>query len=109
MTRYDALRLKLASRLSELEARVHDIESEQGQPLDDDWPEAAAAREDDEVLDGVERETLLEMASIRRALARIQTGAYGVCATCGEPISAARLEALPAAARCIACAKDDHG
>jgi DnaK suppressor protein len=39
------------------------------------------------------------------ALARIEAGTWGICTICGKPISAARLEALPAAAHCIDCQK----
>lgn len=39
------------------------------------------------------------------ALARIAAGTFGICVTCGQPIAAARLEALPAAAHCIECQK----
>jgi DnaK suppressor protein len=37
------------------------------------------------------------------ALERFQAGSYGTCDECGEPISAARLRALPSAARCVTC------
>ena len=39
------------------------------------------------------------------ALARIDAGVFGICVSCGQPISAARLEALPSAAHCIDCQK----
>jgi DnaK suppressor protein len=39
------------------------------------------------------------------ALARIDAGVFGICITCGQPIAAARLEALPSAAHCIECQK----
>ena len=39
------------------------------------------------------------------ALQRIADGEYGYCASCGEPIRAARLELDPAAAACINCAR----
>lgn len=48
-----------------------------------------------------ERRTLEEIES---ALERIKKGSYGLCAFCGEPISDARLEALPWARLCIHCA-----
>ena len=51
-------------------------------------------------LDEQERRT---MEAIQAALARLDTGTYGLCTTCGEPISAARLTALPTAARCVRC------
>jgi RNA polymerase-binding transcription factor DksA len=46
-----------------------------------------------------------EIAAIDRALARIVSGEYGRCLSCAKPIPAARLEALPAAAECLPCAK----
>jgi DnaK suppressor protein len=44
-----------------------------------------------------------EMEAIQAALARIDAGTYGICATCGETISTARLTAMPAARRCVSC------
>ncbi|MGH9225477.1 MAG: TraR/DksA C4-type zinc finger protein [Acidimicrobiales bacterium] len=40
---------------------------------------------------------------IDRALAKLETGTYGICERCGEPIKRARLKVLPHAALCIAC------
>jgi RNA polymerase-binding protein DksA len=48
-----------------------------------------------------ERKTLSE---IEAALKRISEGDYGVCESCEEPISEARLRALPWARLCISCA-----
>jgi DnaK suppressor protein len=44
-----------------------------------------------------------EMAEIQAALARLEAGTYGVCEACGEALSAARLEVLPTARRCVRC------
>ena len=44
-----------------------------------------------------------EMEAIQAALARIDAGTYGSCATCGETISAARLTAMATARLCVAC------
>ena len=41
---------------------------------------------------------------LRSAFERTQSGAYGRCESCGQPIGEARLEARPAARTCIACA-----
>ncbi|MDN4074222.1 TraR/DksA C4-type zinc finger protein [Fictibacillus terranigra] len=41
-----------------------------------------------------------ELKSIQQALERIDAGEYGFCKTCGQPISAERLEALPTTAYC---------
>jgi DnaK suppressor protein len=42
-------------------------------------------------------------AEIDRALAKIESGTYGVCEQCGQQIPDARLQALPQAALCVAC------
>ena len=41
--------------------------------------------------------------AIEEALARIRKGTYGVCARCKQPISKARLEAVPWAHQCREC------
>jgi RNA polymerase-binding transcription factor DksA len=52
-------------------------------------------------------EHLDEVAS---ALARLAAGTYGVCESCGQPISEERLEARPIARLCIRCASArQHG
>lgn len=43
------------------------------------------------------------LQAIDEALARIDKGAYGVCRDCGEPISPARLKAIPWTRVCITC------
>ena len=43
------------------------------------------------------------LTRIDAALARIDGGTYGTCSTCGQEISAARLEAYPWASLCIDC------
>jgi DnaK suppressor protein len=57
-------------------------------------------RELDLVLSAQARAAAVE---IDRALAKIETGTYGFCEQCGQPIPEARLEALPQAALCVAC------
>ena len=42
---------------------------------------------------------------IDRALAKIDGGTYGLCDDCGVAIGADRLRALPAASRCVDCAR----
>ena len=37
------------------------------------------------------------------AVARLDSGTYGVCEACGGPIGEARLEAMPDATLCVAC------
>jgi DnaK suppressor protein len=44
-----------------------------------------------------------ELRAVEAALKRLGEDAYGECIDCGEMIARARLDANPAAARCIAC------
>ena len=43
------------------------------------------------------------LRSIDAALQRIEDGTFGICETCGQPISEERLEAIPYATQCIDC------
>lgn len=49
-----------------------------------------------------------ELEELDAAAARIEQGTYGRCLKCGRPIAPERLEALPAATTCIACASARH-
>jgi DnaK suppressor protein len=44
-----------------------------------------------------------ELREVEAALARVGSAAFGACSDCGEPVGFERLEAQPAAARCLAC------
>jgi DnaK suppressor protein len=51
-------------------------------------------------LEGRERH---ELDEIYAAQARLETGTFGVCERCGQPIELARLRAIPATRHCLAC------
>jgi len=40
---------------------------------------------------------------IENAIQKMDEGSYGICESCGEPIPAARLRALPSATYCVKC------
>ncbi|NNE74805.1 MAG: TraR/DksA family transcriptional regulator [Acidimicrobiales bacterium] len=42
-----------------------------------------------------------QLKLVEKALARLDEGTYGTCSVCDKPISAERLEVLPATDRCI--------
>ena len=66
----------------------------------DDWAAADAMAAQDIAL--VSRD-LAELSIVEQALARLDEGNYGACVDCGNAIPYARLEAYPAAKRCVAC------
>ena len=45
----------------------------------------------------------LQLGVVHRAIAKVTEGTYGRCDDCGDPIEAARLDALPTATRCLSC------
>ncbi len=65
-------------------------------------------------MDALQRRAMDENVTARRdqairaataALVRLDTGDFGYCTTCGEPMNPQRLELDPAAALCIGCAE----
>jgi len=104
MTSVSEHRAKLLARLSELDSRLHQIESELDTPHSKDWDEAAVETEGDEVLEGLGIQGEEEIRRIRAALQRIREGEYGFCVTCGSQVQPARLDLLPDTPFCATCA-----
>ena len=104
MTNVSHYETLLLNRLSELNTRLSGVEAELDKPTDADVEERATEREGDEVLEGLGNAGLLEIKMIQAALERVADGTFGECVACGEPISEARLDAVPHAARCVKCA-----
>jgi DnaK suppressor protein len=46
----------------------------------------------------------VQLAQVEAALAALRGGTYGACRSCGGPIAAARLQAIPWTPLCIDCA-----
>lgn len=104
MTDIAARKAQLLARRAELETRLRRIEERLDQPHSPDWEEDAVEREDDEVLEDLGQAGLAEIERIDAALARIEAGTYGICATCGEPIAPERLDVMPDTPFCRNCA-----
>jgi RNA polymerase-binding protein DksA len=65
--------------------------------------ETATATLDREIDYSLEENSEQVLKSIDGALQRIANGTFGICETCGQPISEERLEAIPYATQCIDC------
>jgi DnaK suppressor protein len=82
----------------------------------DTWRDGGQADEADTGTATLEREGAQSLAlNVRRileqindALRRMEAGTYGLCESCGRPIEAARLEALPYATLCLADKQRDE-
>ena len=99
-----AAKARLETQLAELEGRLANIARDLAEPLNADSSEQAVEMEDDASLEGQGALVEREIASVKRALGRIEEGSYGECVRCGAEIAPKRLEARPEAALCIDCA-----
>jgi RNA polymerase-binding transcription factor DksA len=106
-TNYDDVRHNLISMLEELDARLTTITNDvrhTDEPVEKDWEEMATQNENNEVQDFLGNSARVEIAAIRQAIARIDSGDYSLCKTCGEVINPERLNAVPYLVECIKCA-----
>lgn len=111
------LRERLATRDAELRAEVDALRAEEaaditrtpGGPVEDDGERGEETARHDVRRAEQARDTQ-ELRAIAAALDRMAAGGYGACVDCGRDIPLARLQAEPAAARCVACqARTERG
>lgn len=56
-------------------------------------------------MDAMQLQAMAQAGEQRAALRRCETGEYGLCVECEEPIAVKRLEADPATPLCVRCAQ----
>lgn len=71
---------------------------------DEHDPEGATIAFERAQLVAVLKQATADLDELDAAVRRVDEGTYGVCERCGLPIAPARLEARPAARRCVGCA-----
>lgn len=71
---------------------------------DEHDPEGATIAFERSQVDALVRQARRHLGEIDEAIARIDAGTYGTCASCGEAIASERLEVRPVARTCISCA-----
>ncbi len=99
--RLQKLRRELTRRIIAIEADIH----HKKEPVEKDFAEQVTQRENDDVLFAIDEEAKQTVHLIDAALARLKNGSYGTCASCGEKIPVARLDALPYVTTCVNCAE----
>ena len=103
-----AVKARLEAQLAELKDRGQRVASDLAEPLNPDLAEQAVEMEDDASLHAQAALIAREIASVTRAMLRIEQGSYGECVRCGHEIAPKRLEARPEAALCFACASREQ-
>ena len=106
--RLEALRTELLAAKARIEGRRSAIERDIGRTLSADSKEQAVELENAEVLDRLREDAESRLPAIDQALARLDEGNYGICATCAGEIPIERLIAFPQASNCIACAREQE-
>lgn len=91
---------KQAELLAELEEAKFDLIASLGRVAEDD--QAQLSHEEFISLE-VNSLDYRELRLVERALERLAAGAFGICQSCNQPISAKRLDALPWAQFCVSC------
>jgi len=94
----------LKTKQQELRKRISAIEADFHKGRSQDFAEQATETENDGVLDEIHHEAKAELLLVNEALQRIDSGLYGSCSTCDEPINPDRLSAIPYTTKCINCA-----
>ena len=99
------LRERLFRTVATTDEELATLEAHQpGGPPDDVPRESVAA-----LLSRLAERERHELDEIYAAQARLETGGFGVCERCGQPIPLARLRAVPIARCCITCQESAEG
>ena len=83
-------------------------EETEDETLDNHIAETATATLDREIDYTLEENSEHVLKAIDRALAKVETGTFGICETCGQPIAEERLLAIPYATQCIDCKRREE-
>jgi DnaK suppressor protein len=104
----DGLRDELLRKKDELTTRLERITANLRRGYEADSKERAKQLEDSEVVDALGNDARAEIGKISAALARMDSGDFGICVECGTPIDNGRIKAHPYAVDCIDCATMDE-
>jgi RNA polymerase-binding transcription factor DksA len=105
MTTFDP-RSSLATLACEYAARANSIRQDLRRSHSADFAEQAQQRQNDEVLEALLAEAEAAQRQVAHAQERLDAGNYGQCLRCAAAIAPGRLQAMPMAQYCLACA--DH-
>ncbi len=73
-----------------------------------DFADRSTAANEEEISIQLKQTDAKLLRAIEDALARVESGSYGVCVDCEEEISSARLKAVPWTKVCISCKEKQY-
>jgi len=83
--------------------QIYESSKEMGQDGIQDIADEAANIYHRQVLLSLTENERTRLQEVDEALDRIESGSYGICEECGEPIGLKRLEVRPVAKYCVPC------
>lgn len=101
---FEQAKTNLLTLKEEYETRIEKIEDHIQNPqdnLNEHWDDQAISMRENDMRKNLLVEAQQGIRYINHALARIESGDYGECEECGEPIEEKRLEAIPYATLCM--------
>ena len=93
---------RLAEKLAELTGKTDRWSELKAERLNDP-DEETRLRQDLDVAVSVINTDWETAKAVEQAMDLLQTGEYGICQKCGEPINPKRLEAIPWTTLCVSC------
>lgn len=85
-------------------ARIEEIQGDERQETAEGETDNAHLWEEADIRDASLDQATRKLEAIDSALQRLDAGTYGVCEVCSKTIPDGRLEAMPYALTCVACA-----
>ena len=94
---------KLGEEITRAETEIAERMGDVSEGAGDDQADAGAKTYEREHEMALTYNTRDLLAQNERAIARIDSGTYGICESCRKPIGKARLQAFPRATLCVTC------
>ncbi len=93
----------LDAELAGLQEGINDVLRDSGDGAGDDQADTGSKAFEIEQEMALHSAAVENRAQTEQALARLDDGTYGTCASCGKAIGKARLQAIPRATLCVEC------
>jgi DnaK suppressor protein len=103
ITRFRKILLKEREQIVGEVKQIVESSKEMGQDGIQDIGDEAANIYNKQVLLSLNENERMRLQEVDESLDRIESGTYGICEECGEPIGLKRLEVRPVAKYCVPC------